>query len=100
VGEFDNGWYMSTADGISGDQDKIEDIPVGLHAHLSWYFSKPGLYQVTFQASAAVGGVPETNENTYTFQVVPEPSTLALLASATCAGFVFIFRRKKAAAQL
>jgi surface-anchored protein len=95
VGTYDNGWYISTADGISPDADKIDNIPVGVHAHLNWFFSQPGTYQLTFQASAAVGGEARANESTYTFQVVPEPGAIALLASATMAGAVLMFRKRK-----
>jgi surface-anchored protein len=95
VGTSSHGWYMSTADGISPDQDKIEAIFVGTHSHLAWYFSQPGTYQLTFQASAAIAGETVTNQNTYTFQVVPEPSVLVLLALAAVPAIVFAVRRHK-----
>jgi surface-anchored protein len=93
---YENGWLMSTADGISGS-DKVEGIPVGAHEHLNWYFTKPGLYEFTFRASAAIGGETVLNDNTFTFQVVPEPGIFALLASALCSGMIaFKYRRLKA----
>jgi surface-anchored protein len=97
LGSHENGWFMSTSDGITSDADKIEDIPVGTHAHLGWYFSLPGEYQLTFQTSALVGGALVTNENTYTFQVVPEPSTILLLTSSLSAvAMAYVIRRRKA----
>jgi surface-anchored protein len=88
-------WFITTADGITAS-DTIEGIPVGLHEHFNWYFTKPGDYEMTFEVSALVGGVPESDINTFTFQVVPEPSSLVLLASAISAGvMLFIFRRRQ-----
>ena len=93
VADYDNGWFMSSKDGISSE-DKIEGISVPLHGHLSWYFTKPGLYKLTFQVSGTVGGVTETNENAFTFQVVPEPSSLVLLAAALSVALItYTFQR-------
>jgi surface-anchored protein len=93
--DYDSGWFMSTANGISGD-DRIDDIPVGAHAHLNWYFTKPGVYELTFAVSAMRDGVPESDINTFTFQVVPEPGSLTLLLSAISAALLaFVSRRTK-----
>ena len=48
------------------------------HIHYNWGFSAPGIY--TFDMQATYGGVQSAVE-TYTFNVVPEPSTYALLGA-------------------
>lgn len=48
------------------------------HVHYNWGFSAPGIY--TFDMQASYGGVQSAVE-TYTFNVVPEPSTYALLGA-------------------
>jgi surface-anchored protein len=48
------------------------------HIHYNWGFSAPGIY--TFDMQATYGGLQSAVE-TYTFNVVPEPSTYALLGA-------------------
>ena len=48
------------------------------HIHYNWGFSAPGIY--TFDMQASYEGVQSAVE-TYTFNVVPEPSTYALLGA-------------------
>jgi surface-anchored protein len=48
------------------------------HIHYNWGFSAPGIY--TFDMQASYGGVQSAVE-TYTFNIVPEPSTYALLGA-------------------
>jgi surface-anchored protein len=48
------------------------------HIHYNWGFSAPGIY--TFDMQATYGEVQSAVE-TYTFNVVPEPSTYALLGA-------------------
>lgn len=56
----------------------VQDI--GLHAHYNWGFTAEGIYEIQFQASGTPqGGSPLSATQTYTFNVVPEPSTYALL---------------------
>lgn len=88
-------WFMTTKDGISSD-DKIEGFPVGGHDHFKWYFTKPGIYELTFEASATRNVILETDVNTYTFLVMPEPGGFALLATGicTCVGFL-LFRKTR-----
>jgi surface-anchored protein len=54
-------------------------VNVGQHGHGEFGFSHAGLYSITLAASgdngAPVGGEPAT----YSFNIVPEPSTYALL---------------------
>jgi surface-anchored protein len=57
------------------------------HIHYNWGFSAPGIY--TFDMQASYGGVQSAVE-TYTFNVVPEPSTYALLGAG--AGILLMAR--------
>ena len=50
------------------------------HIHYNWGFSAPGIY--TFDMRATYGGLQSAVE-TYTFKVVPEPSTYALLGAGS-----------------
>jgi surface-anchored protein len=54
------------------------------HIHYNWGFSEPGTYTFDMQASYTdpVAGLLQSPVETYTFQVVPEPSTWALAATA------------------
>jgi surface-anchored protein len=57
------------------------------HIHYNWGFSAPGIY--TFDMQATYGEVQSAVE-TYTFNVVPEPSTYALLGAG--AGILLMAR--------
>jgi surface-anchored protein len=57
------------------------------HVHYNWGFSAPGIY--TFDMQAIYGGGQSAVE-TYTFNVVPEPSTYALLGAG--AGILLMAR--------
>ncbi len=87
--------FMNTRDGISSD-DKY-DLQAGGHAHFFWAFSEMGEYTLTFEAS----GFLDDGQNTFTssgpveysFQVVPEPGTTALMLLGG-AGWWFMVRRQ------
>jgi surface-anchored protein len=68
-------------------------VNVGQHSHGEFGFSEEGLYEITLVASgndgAPVGGEPAT----VTFNVVPEPSTYALLGLG--AGALALLRWRK-----
>lgn len=72
------------------------NVFVGSHAHYNIGFSHQGTYQVQLQASGtrADGTVVTSPPTTYTFQVVPEPTGLALLAAAGLAGLTGLARRR------
>jgi surface-anchored protein len=63
-------WLMRTTDGITSD-DAVIGFPVGGHDHYKWFFSKPGVYDLTFQSSATriSTGLLETSVDTYKFLV-------------------------------
>lgn len=72
-------YYMSTEDGLGSDT-YVLDLDNGDHAHLNMAFTEVGTYELTFTATAElVSGGTETSTATYTFEVVPEPMTMALL---------------------
>ncbi|MDK7162412.1 MULTISPECIES: anchored repeat ABC transporter, substrate-binding protein [Winkia] len=56
--------YLNSADGI--DQRDGVDLPAGAHTHMSWAFTKPGIYQIDFAAKNA--------RNTITFAVGVDPA--------------------------
>lgn len=70
---------MASSDGITA-ADAIT-VSAGGHAHYNFGFSEAGLYEITFKASALRDpcGTELESIATYSFLVVPEPATLALL---------------------
>jgi surface-anchored protein len=58
------------------------------HIHYNWGFSAPGTYTFDMQASYTdpVEGLLQSPVETYTFQVVPEPSTWMLAGTAVLGG--------------
>jgi surface-anchored protein len=57
---------------------------VSSHIHYNWGFSAPGTYTFDLKASYtdAAFGLLESNTETYTFNVIPEPTSGALLLTA------------------
>jgi len=91
---------MTTSDGVSGAD--VLNQNAGVHSHYNLAFSALGTYQVTLQATATASAAPVTsgiNANqtytssaeTFTFNVIPEPSTFALMFLA---GGAFFARRR------
>ena len=58
------------------------------HLHWNWGFSAPGTYTFNMQASYTdpVAGLLQSPVETYTFQVVPEPSMWAVAGAAVLGG--------------
>jgi surface-anchored protein len=75
-----------------GIDDRLE-ILVGSHEHFFWGFSQPGVYEVTFEASAPLlaGGTTPVAEGTYTFNVIPEPTGIAMVG----VGAMFLLARRR-----
>jgi surface-anchored protein len=83
--------FISTNGGITGSVSQAADE----HTHYNWAFSALGTYSLTFQADGthAVDGAA-TGAETFTFSVVPEPSSAGLLLGVTGLVFAFIRRRR------
>jgi surface-anchored protein len=73
-------------------------LALGAHTHYNMAFTQPGIYDITFSfegLNGATGPVIMTGSDTYRFeiQVVPEPSTYALLGLG--AGALALLRWRK-----
>jgi surface-anchored protein len=91
---FGPDFFMSTYDGIDGN-DKVAPILIPVHRHVNFGFSQPGTYLVTFEAYGTIGGVAHTDTGTFTFEVVPEPAVVGLLAAAGLTGLALAARRRR-----
>jgi len=63
-------------------------VPVGGHEHWNWGFSAPGTYTFEFQGfgvKSADLSVFETSRELFTFNVIPEPSSGALVVAGMAA---------------
>jgi surface-anchored protein len=69
-------------------------VDVGQHGHGEFGFSDAGLYEITLVASGNNGSPISSDPATFTFNVVPEPSTYALLGLGALAAAAWRFRRK------
>ncbi|MBK8039446.1 MAG: choice-of-anchor M domain-containing protein [Verrucomicrobiaceae bacterium] len=84
---------FATSNGVDGSDSFL--VTPGGHEHYNWSFTKAGTYELQFRVSG-VHGVDGFDDDiqTYTFQVVPEPSK-AIFAGLGL-GFVFFRRRRPA----
>lgn len=79
----------------AGDTTFVGDsfsVPAESHVHRTIFFTEPGLYQVGIQAAGLNGATSVSGSAVYSFQVVPEPASSALLA-ASAAGLLAGWRR-------
>ena len=72
-------------------------VDVGQHGHGEFGFSDAGLYQITLEAGGNNGAPVSGDPATFTFDVVPEPSTYALLGLG--AGALALLRWRKRSRQ-
>jgi surface-anchored protein len=82
----------------AGDTTFVGDsfaVPAEGHAHRTLFFTQPGLYQVGIQAAGLNGSTSVSGSAVYNFEVVPEPSTLALAALAAAAGIPLARLRRR-----
>jgi surface-anchored protein len=82
----------------AGDTTFVGDsfsVPAGGHVHRTLFFTQPGLYQVGIQAAGLNGSTSVSGSAVYNFEVVPEPSTLALAALAAASGVPLALRRRR-----
>ena len=84
-GAFSN--PINTVNGISSS-DFITISSIGGHEHWNWAFSEAGEYTIDLQASGVLAGVNYLSAaERFTFNVIPEPSSAALLLLAFVALF-------------
>lgn len=90
-------WTSSPIDVIHFDSENLATfnsltLPVDSHTHYNWGFSDEGIYEVSIEISGThlTDGL-QTGTATYTFQVIPEPSTAMLGAL----GALALLRRKR-----
>lgn len=77
AGSFSN--PINTKNGVSSS-DVLTVSSLGGHEHWNWAFSDSGEYTLNFQASGLLGDMLfESAVETYTFNVIPEPSSSTML---------------------
>ena len=91
-GSFSN--PINTKNGLSSS-DVLSVSSLGGHEHWNWAFSEAGEYTLDFQASGLLGGTLfESAVETYTFNVIPEPSSSVVLLAGVAV--ITAGRRKRA----
>lgn len=85
--------YSSTDASLTTDSNSLS-LGAAEHYHYSYGFSTAGTYLIELIASGSISGTNYSNSATYTFNVVPEPSTYALIAGAAALGICLLRRRK------
>jgi surface-anchored protein len=87
----------SSTDGFT--QQSVSLTPGSGHTHGFMFFSQPGTYEVTLLASGSntTEGLV-TGSAVYTFQVVPEPSSIALAGLGAAGALAAGWRRRRRAA--
>lgn len=85
-------FFMITEDGIGVTDVFTMDLNEDAHAHFGWGFTKEGIYDLTFEIAGihAVDGAKSATA-TYSFSVIPEPSS-ALLGAF---GALALLRRRR-----
>jgi surface-anchored protein len=83
-GSFSN--PINTKNGVSSS-DVLTVSSIGGHEHWNWAFSEAGEYTLNFQASGLLGDTLfQSAVETYTFNVIPEPTCGTLLLTAFSMG--------------
>jgi surface-anchored protein len=74
--------FYNTANGLSLDDSRL--MSPANHTHFNWAFTEPGEYVLGFQASATLSNntVTQSEITEIHFNVIPEPSSAALLMLA------------------
>jgi surface-anchored protein len=70
---------INTKNGVNSS-DVLTISSIGGHEHWNWAFSEAGEYTIDVQASGTLGGQTYLSSiETFTFHVIPEPSSATLL---------------------
>lgn len=73
--------------------DLTHALPAGTHAHLDFFFTAPGTYEIGLTATLTpTGGTPVSDTATFSIEVVPEPATLGTVGAA---GVALLRRRRR-----
>ena len=71
-------FFSSDSPGLTTDDNKLI-LSTGAHDHYNYGFSEPGMWEVELSVSAMLNGTtPLVDTETFSFQVIPEPSTALL----------------------
>lgn len=88
-------YFASLGDSFTENNNQLT-LSIGAHAHYDWLFTETGTWSVELTASGdhiTLGSLSDTQ--TFTFDVVPEPSTVALLAGAFAIGLTCLRRLRR-----
>lgn len=89
-------FFFSTFDPsatVNGNNTLV--LAAGVHDHFNYGFTEPGLWEVTIEASGILNdglGTFTSGVGTYTFMVIPEPSSV-VLAGMALVGLIPLVRR-------
>jgi surface-anchored protein len=84
--------YSSRGDEFTSIANSLS-LDAGGHYHYTYGFSQPGAYDIVLTATGTTGGVEYSDSATYSFNVVPEPSTYALIFGLVAIGVSLVRRR-------
>lgn len=84
--------FSSLGDGFTSISNSLA-LDAGGHYHYTYGFSQLGTYNIELIATGTTGGIEYSDAATYTFNVVPEPSTYALIFGLVAIGFSLVRRR-------
>ncbi|WP_410812800.1 anchored repeat ABC transporter, substrate-binding protein [Micromonospora sp. 067-2] len=82
-------FYVDSADGFdpaNGYRDDTAVLPPDAHTHMSWAFTRPGVYRLTMRARLAVGAGTAPialGERAFTFAVGVDPHAVPGMTGAT-----------------
>jgi len=95
LGGFD--FFFSTANEAGTENgDNTRQASVGVHDHYNWGFTEPGLWtlEMTVSAVHVTDGLLSSTE-TFAFNVVPEPSSYAIIVGLGAMAISLVRRRQR-----
>jgi len=86
-------YFSSAGAGLTVDNNSLL-LAAGVHDHYNWGFSETGTWQVELTASGTHNTLSDMSDTqTFTFNVVPEPSTVGVILGAVVLLAAFVKRR-------